>query len=197
MEGVRCPSCGRGYLARNFAPSGEIPVSEAPVRPGQDAIPQVDDLTEPPTRVSFELPPDPHPELGSEEQCAYCGGHIGIDGHCESCGSLTDNRPQIRRQGSEVQEMLARAAAHEGGEGEGMPKFAGDDPESRSWLMEDAGGGVDVDPALMAKLAGKDYSPREQREFIDEDGEARNLDKLELGGTHYVFDNDDPELALW
>jgi hypothetical protein len=91
--------------------------------------------------------------------------------------------------------MLARAQADEG---EGMPKFAGDDPDSRSWLMDGGPGeGVDVDPVLMAKLAGKDFSPREQREFIDEKGEARNLDKLDLADTHYVVDDIDPELALW
>jgi len=66
--------------------------------------------------------------------------------------------------------------------------FRGDNPNNRDWLME--GQRVDVDPALMEKLAGKDYTPREQREFIDEDGTARNLDKLDLDGTHYVLDDD-------
>lgn len=66
--------------------------------------------------------------------------------------------------------------------------FHGDNPSGRGWLM--GGGGVDVDPDLMAKFAGKDYSPREQREFIDEQGTARNLDKLDLDGTHYVMDDE-------
>lgn len=35
------------------------------------------------------------------------------------------------------------------------------------------------------KLAGKHFTPSEQREFIDEQGVARNADKLDLGGTHY------------
>lgn len=35
------------------------------------------------------------------------------------------------------------------------------------------------------KIAGKHYTPREQREFIDEQGVARNADKLDLEGTHY------------
>jgi len=70
------------------------------------------------------------------------------------------------------------------------------DASSREWLMETGPGeGVDVDPVLMAKLAGKDFSPREQREFITEEGEARNLDKLDLDGTHYVTD-DEVELAF-
>jgi transposase-like protein len=42
------------------------------------------------------------------------------------------------------------------------------------------------------KTAGAKFSPREQKEFIDEEGTARNADRLRLDGTHYVesaFDN--------
>jgi hypothetical protein len=55
------------------------------------------------------------------------------------------------------------------------------------------------------KNAGAKFSPREQREFIDEDGTARNADLLDLEGTHYEarFDSrarpdrvDDNYLAL-
>lgn len=35
------------------------------------------------------------------------------------------------------------------------------------------------------RTAGKKFTPREQREFIDEQGVARNADKLDLEGTHY------------
>ncbi len=74
--------------------------------------------------------------------------------------------------------------------------FAGDDPSTRAHLNE--GSAVEVDPALMAKLAGKDYSPREQREFIDESGTARNLDMLDLEGTHYpAVDDLDAYSSLW
>lgn len=59
--------------------------------------------------------------------------------------------------------------------------------DDRSWLMEDSAP-VEVDPQMLAKLAGKDYSPREQRGFIEEAGEARNLDRLDLEGTHYLTD---------
>jgi hypothetical protein len=37
--------------------------------------------------------------------------------------------------------------------------------------------------------SGKKYTPMEQREFIDEPGEARNGDKLNLAGTHYEEQN--------
>jgi hypothetical protein len=42
-----------------------------------------------------------------------------------------------------------------------------------------------------AKTAGKHYTPMEQRELIDEYGEARNSDKLNLEGTHYAEADDD------
>ena len=37
-----------------------------------------------------------------------------------------------------------------------------------------------------AKTAGQHYTPMQQRLLIDEYGEARNADKLNLEGTHYV-----------
>ncbi len=108
---------------------------EAPVRPGQDATPQVDDISSPDTVVSStEFAP------------------ISLENYTGS--------------------------------------YQGDAPDDRSWLMDDSSP-VAVDPGLMAKFAGKDYSPRQQREFIDESGEARNLDRLDLEGTHYVMNDVD------
>lgn len=49
-----------------------------------------------------------------------------------------------------------------------------------------------LNAAKAERTAGAKYSPREQRQFIDEDGLARNADLLNLEGTHYVasgFDN--------
>jgi phosphohistidine swiveling domain-containing protein len=118
-----------------------------PVRPGHDAIPQVTDLSSPPTKVSAE-----------------------------------------RDESYEIAEELIDAGEVTAG--------VVHDSSSREWLLEGTDGGVDVDPALMAKLAGKDFTPREQREFIDESGEARNLSKLDLEGTHYVLDDTDDEFAF-
>lgn len=66
----------------------------------------------------------------------------------------------------------------------------------RSWLME-GDGGMSVDPGTLARVAGKDFTPREQREFIDEDGTARNLDRLDLEGTHYPSENRLETDFLW
>lgn len=41
-----------------------------------------------------------------------------------------------------------------------------------------------------ARIAGKHFTPREQRELIDEDGFARNSDMLDLEGTHYKVRDD-------
>jgi phosphohistidine swiveling domain-containing protein len=115
---------------------------EAPVRPGQDAGPQVDDLSTPQTVVSGEL-----------------------------------HRGAVHREAAIDPEAY-------------VGSFSGDNVDDRSWIMQgSARDEVLVDPALMAKLAGKDYSAREQREFIDESGEARNLDLLDLSGTHYIADD--------
>lgn len=111
-----------------------------PIRPGQDATPQVDDLSTPQTAVSRV-----------EDPFEY------------------------------------------------VSKFQGDNLGDRTWLMEgNPNEGPLVDPVLAAKHAGKDFSGQEQRAFIDEPGVARNLDQLDLEGTHYLSnDVPDEELALW
>jgi ribosomal protein L37AE/L43A len=47
-----------------------------------------------------------------------------------------------------------------------------------------------------SKTAGKNYTPMEQRELIDESGEARNSDKLNLEGTHYVESSIDDQFLF-
>ena len=45
------------------------------------------------------------------------------------------------------------------------------------------------------KTSGQHYTPMQQRELIDEYGEARNADKLNLEGTHYA--DSDPDYFLF
>jgi hypothetical protein len=61
--------------------------------------------------------------------------------------------------------------------------------------MDDAGPGQDDIPGERnmstdnpggPKIAGRSYYPHQQKEFINESGRARNLDKLDLEGTHYT-----------
>ena len=126
---------GYKFIASEEVGNEEAGPGEDPIRPGQDAIPQVDDLSTPSTTVSSFDPLNPDPRL-------FTGS------------------------------------------------YDGDVPQDRSWVLEGGlGQGVDVDPGLAAKLAGKDFSGQEQRGFIDEAGTARNLDKLDLEGTHYLEDD--------
>ena len=50
-----------------------------------------------------------------------------------------------------------------------------------------------------ARTAGAKFTPMEQRDFIDEQGTARNSDKLNLSGTHYTDTDDDAddEALFW
>jgi hypothetical protein len=62
--------------------------------------------------------------------------------------------------------------------------------DKRSWIL----GGRDNDDDFFKnferiqsqRTAGKKFTPNEQREFIDEQGLARNSDLLDLTGTHYI-----------
>jgi hypothetical protein len=45
--------------------------------------------------------------------------------------------------------------------------------------------------SAFGKTAGRHYTPMEQRELIDEYGQARNADKLNLENTHYAQADDD------
>lgn len=62
--------------------------------------------------------------------------------------------------------------------------------DKRAWVL----GGDDSDDDFFEnferiqsqRTAGKKFTPNEQREFIDEQGLARNSDLLDLTGTHYI-----------
>lgn len=69
-------------------------------------------------------------------------------------------------------------------------KVSHDEFPERSWLWDDA------DFATI-HMAGRDYSPREQRDFINESGTARNLDRLDIAGTHYVEEHSLDDDFLW
>lgn len=91
----------------------------------------------------------------------------------------------------------------------------GEADERRSWIMNSGPGEVDSGPAHAyagldyvpeqrvaggrnlheiakrdPRYAGRKFTPLEQRGFIDEEGEARNADRLDLEGTHYKVRDD-------
>jgi hypothetical protein len=154
-EMTREDMANEGYT---FSPSMEAPDStdgfnapeEHPIRPGQDAQPQTDDLSDQSTVVSHEA--------------------VELD------PSLFPDRAWLADEDSDPVAADPYALASFGGE-------FGTSRQSRS-MPE-------------ARYAGKDYSPREQREFIDEPGMARNADRLDLSGTHYEFETSVDDGFLW
>jgi hypothetical protein len=64
-----------------------------------------------------------------------------------------------------------------------------------AWLME----GEDDETDEMMRVAGRNFALHEQRDLINEPGDARNLDKLDLAGTHYpdTTASDDDELLFY
>jgi hypothetical protein len=76
---------------------------------------------------------------------------------------------------------------------EGVVRTSSVDEDPLAHLMggSSSDDGPLVDPKLAAKFAGANFSPDQQREFIDEDGVARNLDRLNLTNSHYEDIDDD------
>ena len=184
---------GTVFSAVDYDNTGEdsmdrFPGEEMPPRPGDDGYPQQDDLSTTTTVVSAVR------QYGDELQrgyCDYCGDaskgvYKTVNGMvCPTCAG----EPQSGQQ-QPVTEFEPVSLENYTG------SFQGDPVDDRAWLIEDSSP-VAVDPVLMAKLAGKNYSPREQREFIDESGEARNLDRLDLEGTHYIDTDLHTHDSLW
>jgi predicted nucleic acid-binding Zn-ribbon protein/DNA-directed RNA polymerase subunit M/transcription elongation factor TFIIS len=80
--------------------------------------------------------------------------------------NLIEDKPKPRT----VSQMVASRIASDP-ESEANPEPTGEEHPERAWLL--------------GKTAGARYSPSEQRDLIDEDGVARNSDKLDLSNTHY------------
>jgi hypothetical protein len=61
-------------------------------------------------------------------------------------------------------------------------------PATMQWLWDDVNKQVGLSQRqkeMQAVMAGRNFSMREQADFIQEPGTARNSDKLDLSGTHY------------
>lgn len=108
-------------------------------------------------------PPKRNVVWGAVQSCAHCGGGP-VDERtniCYTCNQWNDPHPGGQRQ---------------------LPR----DP----WIGDPEANKFTPPPgprpnALASVMAGKKFTPMEQREFIDESGVARNADKLDLSGTHY------------
>lgn len=118
----------------------------------------------------------------------YTGEEYANGTYCEDYGhSVSDTDGKCVYCDAQVKEP--REPSHQIDEHVDMPP-APDDLRhaSRGWLLGDESAS-DTFPTEWTKTAGKKYTPTQQREFIDEQGEARNRDKLNLAGTHYEEDD--------
>ncbi|MDE2103906.1 MAG: hypothetical protein KGL39_42110, partial [Patescibacteria group bacterium] len=206
-----CPACRQGLGWDGFTP--HIPGCPEAIAdtngfanpqaavPGSsiDPLPQQDDLSIPNTRQGSPMVDGMTSQPSEIPPCGRCGGSVfehGNDGSCTDQGGYyqteryeepltypTQGVPAFKGPVASAPRTYTDAL---GNEMEYTGSFAGDNIDSRDWLYESSE--VDVDPQLMAKFAGRDFAPREQREFIDEEGvggPARNLHRLDLAGTHY------------
>lgn len=170
-----------------------------PIRPGQDSGAQVTDLSIPSSKVSGEVPD----AMRNQQAQDLLGWSAQLDDpnklmtfeEWQALADKPDHPANSHVPARPINEVDPRS-------GEVLPpddheyygSFQGDIPDSRDWLNESSE--VEVDPQMMARLAGKDFSPREQREFIDEDGTARNLHRMNIEHTHYE-EGDDYGDTLW
>lgn len=95
-------------------------------------------------------------------------------------GFLANTNPNF-----DVERFIAAAS---GNPQTGRDNYRGPEPQQ----IEDYGMGQ----RQVARTAGAKFTPSEQRKFIDEQGEARNRDKLNLAGTHYDEEPDDSILFM-
>lgn len=174
----------------------------------QDQPGQVSDLSHPTTTRSNVVSPNiaaasGETNAGADKVCSTCGTAESVvsnmtspteyDHDCYRCGNhWSSAAPEISSaQDTDKRSWLMGGAAPSGGID---PMAAMGLPSLPPQVGSGSGGGS----RNITTLAGKKYDPTEQREFIDEPGTARNIDTLDLRGTHYESDqhNLDDELAL-
>lgn len=94
-----------------------------------------------------------------------------------------ENAPIVHQHEITRQEVEMEGLTFEPGDPQAQDDQNANDPSlqatsaNRDWLFDDEDD--------MSREAGVKFTPNEQREFIDEQGVARNADKLDLAGTHY------------
>jgi len=98
-----------------------------------------------------------------------------------------ENRPDLRESSAQTDEEMG-------------PEELARYQASLSYLMDSGNGDEKIAQAtqeFLDKMAGRNYSPAEQKALIDEPGTARNAHKLRLEGTHYEKEmGKDPEDVL-
>lgn len=99
------------------------------------------------------------------------------------------HRTELTRQEANMEKIKFSEFEYGGSEDKG------DEPGGRATYPESTSGDQrDLENVyITSKEAGAKYSPVEQKDFINEQGVARNSDKLDLSNTHYIMSSDQSE----
>ncbi|MEQ6903541.1 protein phosphatase 2C domain-containing protein [Nocardioides sp. YIM 152588] len=140
-----CEGCG---AAVGTAPAFEPPAGTWPAPPG-------DPLSEAPISAPTRRPAGslPDPPVDTRRPCAECGGEVGPDLYCTSCGTKAPSeRDHFREQpASWVAGVCDRGIAHARNE-DAMALLAGAEPGSRAVLvvLDGVSNSIDSDVASLA-----------------------------------------------
>jgi hypothetical protein len=101
-----------------------------------------------------------------------------------------DSRTEISYQDVEMEGLTFEPYEH--GDDQDLPE--------EDAIYNDSTSGDETDltnsAQMFAKSAGYSYSQSEQRDFINEQGSARNADKLDLSNTHYRTESEDDDFLF-
>lgn len=144
-DGVRfCESCG--------APTGAPPTDPLPPTAPLDVTPMEDAPISAPTRRPADALPDPAEPAG-RRPCAECGGEVGPDYYCTTCGTKAPSERDHFEEtpASWVAGVCDRGIVHERNE-DAMAVLAADRPGSRAVLLvlDGVSSSVDSDVASLA-----------------------------------------------
>jgi ssDNA-binding Zn-finger/Zn-ribbon topoisomerase 1 len=112
-------------------------------------------------------------------ECFRCANQWTVEDPDEGSALATESREWLHEDSSDFN--FDRVVAFEAAQGKGgrdIRAIAEKDPVYQAKKER-------LNANKAARTAGAKFSPREQKEFIDEDGVARNADLLNLDGTHY------------
>lgn len=170
--------------------------------PGEPPKPQTTDEAETPHAMAPTASVDHCPKCGHKEYTSSMASETSYFNECYRCGHTweekdagyeTDHnlasREWINEDGGSEDFFAgmerARAMADSGNQSRDLSAIAARD--SRGQQIKEF---LAAQPKLKEKMAGRHFTPSEQRELIDEDGVARNSDLLDLEGTHYTTRHD-------
>lgn len=147
------------------------------------------------TRASVEADEEKCPKCSSEHVTSSMSSSTTSFHECYRCGNSWETKEDdystdgskvaawVLEDGPKGDDFFAemervKAMREAGATSRNLSDIAAKDPRYNA-IQET------LNEASMQREAGKKFTPKEQREYIDERGVARNADKLDLAGTHY------------